>query len=44
MTNEEYKKISSALDDLKENLINSIEKHTKETIEIINNQDIKEYE
>lgn len=35
MTNEEFKKISEALEDLKEKMLDSIDKHTKETINII---------
>ena len=35
MTQEEYKQISEALNDLKDKIINSIDRHTEETIKII---------
>lgn len=39
MTNEEYKKISEALYELQDKLVLSIDKHTKETLQIISNQE-----
>lgn len=38
MTNQEYKTISEALEDLKDKLINTIDQHTAITLEIIKGQ------